>query len=429
MEIVKDSSAITPQEKLDFLLRISDHLQQREENWGNILAAIVDEIITISGADQGYLFRCENAGLVPVLQRTNNAGDIPQHEIMIPMHVLNRSLQENQVFFVTDTQTDDRFRNILSVAAFHLSSFICIPISNHHQKEGLLYLQRLDDKTSFQRDHLEIIRSVVPTLELLMENTKMQAVEQERGRIQREMQMARDVQRSLIPDAIPQYKGWKTAVCWQPAFEVGGDFYDFIPISDHLLGLVIADVSDKGMPAALFMALARTIMRAVVGGQTGSAADMITRANTLIHRDAREEMFVTLFLGLLDLENGSLTYVNAGHNPPLLYDGKNDRVVQLKPTGMAMGIDEQAKYEQKMVRIDEGDFLFLYTDGALDAVIRNKVFDEKELHAFIRRHRNADPLMIVNLLRKKICEENSAPSSQDDLTMLVWKRITTAEAL
>lgn len=150
---------------------------------------------------------------------------------------------------------------------------------------------------------------------------------------------------------------------------------------------------------------------------------MITRANHLINHDAKEGMFVTLFFGLLNLTSGEMTYVNGGHNPPLFYDHGSDRVKELKPTGMAVGMDLQAVYEEKTVKMQDGDFIFLYTDGALDAVVREKAFGEKELHAFIRRHRNADPDRIVNLLKERLCGINVHSSSHDDLTIIVWKRI------
>lgn len=411
---------ITPQEKVDFFLRTSTHAQN-EQNIEAKLSKIIDEIIRFTAADQGYLFMVENEEIIPFIKRTRNGTDVEQKKVTLPTMILIQSFQANQIFFVQDAQTDERFKTLLSVSAFHLHSFLCIPVFVNDKKEGLLYLQQTETKEPFLRDHLESIKIVMPVIGLLLENMNLQKDALEKGRMQRELQMARDVQNGLIMKEAPHYQGWKTAIYWQPAFEVGGDFYDFIPISEHLVGLVIADVSDKGMPAALFMALTRTTMRAVAMSRK-NVAEMITQANHLIYHDAHENMFVTLFFGLLNLENGELFYVNAGHNPPFLYDREHDTLMKLKPTGMAMGVDAQAKYEQKKTTLREGDFLFLYTDGALDAVVRNKVFDEKELHAFIRRHRNADPQMIVNMLKEKLYAVNSDPSYHDDLTIIAWKR-------
>lgn len=421
MERVSNRLENNLQEKLNFLFRIGRHLQS-EENKETILKKILDEIIGISGADQGYLFKNENNEVIPVFQRSCGEADIPQNKFMFPGMIINHALQSNQPILVQDTQTDNRYKNLLSILAFHLQSFLCIPFVTKNEIPYILYLQQTKEKANFHRDHLELIQAVIPAVTLLIENSDLQITALEKGRMQREMQMARDVQNSLIPDRAPNYFGWKAAFCWQPASEVGGDFFDFIPVDDHTLGLVIADVSDKGMPAALFMALSRTILRAVVGNHI-SAAEMITRANHLINHDAKEGMFVTLFFGLLNLTSGEMTYVNGGHNPPLFYDHGSDRVKELKPTGMAVGMDLQAVYEEKTVKMQDGDFIFLYTDGALDAVVREKAFGEKELHAFIRRHRNADPDRIVNLLKERLCGINVHSSSHDDLTIIVWKRI------
>ncbi len=188
----------------------------------------------------------------------------------------------------------------------------------------------------------------------------------ERGRLARELQMAHNLQASLLPHEAPRCAGWEFATRWQPAHKVAGDYYDFVPLEEGHIGLVIADVSDKGMAAALFMSLTRTIVRASVS-HAPWPAEGISHANHLISADSTSGMFVTLFYGLLDPQTGAITYVNAGHNPPLYYNAGRDELRHLKPTGMALGIVADAPFEQRQVRLHPQDWIFLYTDGVPDA--------------------------------------------------------------
>ena len=151
---------------------------------------------------------------------------------------------------------------------------------------------------------------------------------------------------------------------------MSGDFYDFIPISDGKFGIVVADVSDKGMPAALFMTLSRSIIRSIAG-QHARLDEEISKANHLIWRDSREGMFITLFYALLRSGSGDVTYVNAGHNPPLLLRSKNKIFEPLSRTGMAAGVEDDTPYTQATVTLATGDYLVMFTDGVTDAQIGN----------------------------------------------------------
>jgi serine phosphatase RsbU (regulator of sigma subunit) len=198
----------------------------------------------------------------------------------------------------------------------------------------------------------------------------------QKEKLEHELRVARDVQASLLPQAVPTLPGWEFAASWLPARQVSGDFYDFIPpvsagaagqlACEGCWGLVIADVSDKGMPAALFMALTRSIVRASVVGP-GSPVELIAQANRLVCADAAQGMFVTLFYGLLDPAAASLTYVNAGHDPPWHFQAASGQWTELTPTGMALGFFDGAPFAQRTVPVEPGDTLVLFTDGITDA--------------------------------------------------------------
>jgi sigma-B regulation protein RsbU (phosphoserine phosphatase) len=202
---------------------------------------------------------------------------------------------------------------------------------------------------------------------------------------------------------------------------VAGDFYDFIP--GARLGLVIADVSDKGMPAALFMALSRSIVRASMA-QALSPADGITQANRLICADATNGMFVTLFYAQLDPATGELAYVNAGHNPPLLLRAESHELMELRRTGMVLGVDEATRYHQRTMQLQAGDLILLYTDGVTDALdAQGQEFGLERLRRIMLDHCNASAADLAAALDRAVTEFTSAAAHFDDITVVVAKRL------
>lgn len=213
-------------------------------------------------------------------------------------------------------------------------------------------------------------------VENLINERKMQA---ERDTLLREIErkntelaIAAEIQQSFLPDTISQIEGYDIAARSVMAKEVGGDFFDVIPLEvvplgRDRVGIMIADVSGKGIPAALFMALSRIVVRvnATWFGERPAAA--IRAANTIIANDSKSGMFVTLYYGLLDSATRTLTYVNAGHNPPIHLRAADGTLEELPATGIAMGVLDDAEYTQATVQMATGDILFLYTDGITEA--------------------------------------------------------------
>jgi serine phosphatase RsbU (regulator of sigma subunit) len=201
-------------------------------------------------------------------------------------------------------------------------------------------------------------------------------------RVTQELTLAGKIQASFLPDELPSLTGWQLAVTILPARETSGDFFDFIPLEGGKQGILIADVTDKGVGAALYMALSRTLIRtyAIEFGDDPQPDVVFFAANGRILKDARANLFVTAFYGILDPQTGELTYCNAGHNPPYLLHHQGDQRIQmLGQTGMPIGIEEDTLWEKATVQIDRGDVLVLYTDGIPDAQNKQGEFFEDRL--------------------------------------------------
>jgi serine phosphatase RsbU (regulator of sigma subunit) len=282
----------------------------------------------------------------------------------------------------------------------------------------------------FTPDDLNLLTAIAAIAATAVENARLYQVAVERGRLERELQMAREVQVSLLPRETPHVPGWTFAAHWEPARQVAGDYYDFIPLPGQRLGapnlgVVIADVSDKGMPAALFMAMTRSTIRACVG-HAASPAQGIALANRLICADASGGMFVTLFYAQLDLDAGEMTYVNAGHNPPLFLRAgvaATDCVTELRRTGMALGVMADTSLEQRTVRFDPGDSVCLYTDGITDALDkRERGFGVQRLREVLVRRRDAPVDSLVEAIDRELEAYVGDLAPFDDVTMVVVRR-------
>jgi serine phosphatase RsbU (regulator of sigma subunit) len=235
-----------------------------------------------------------------------------------------------------------------------------------------------------------------------------------------ELKVASDIQNAFLPKEIPRPAGFDIAAASYPAREVGGDFYDVFSEGDGSYALVIADVAGKGVPASLFMALSRTVVR-IASRREKTAKHVIASSNTTFIKDAGSTSFVTLFYSLLDDKRRTLTYVNAGHNPPLLRraDGTME---ELMPTGPVIGIMEEPEYEERVVALKQGDVLVMYTDGVSEALNGNKeMFSEERLHAVVRKNHSLSAHEIVSTIHREVETYCGSEPQFDDMTIMVLK--------
>jgi sigma-B regulation protein RsbU (phosphoserine phosphatase) len=243
-------------------------------------------------------------------------------------------------------------------------------------------------------------------------------------KVARELVMAGQIQASFLPSELPDVAGWQLAATLEPARETAGDFYDFIPLPNERLGIVIADVTDKGMGAALYMALCRTLIRTYAAEYHDRPDLVFSASSRRILTDARADLFVTVFYGILDPATGTLTYCNAGHNPPYLLSAQDRDTVQvLHRTGMPLGVVEDATWEQGAVQLAPGDVLVLYTDGVTDAEDgQGSSFSQERLLETVQANLGRSAQDIQDALITEVREFVSDAPQFDDITLMVVVR-------
>jgi serine phosphatase RsbU (regulator of sigma subunit)/predicted ester cyclase len=243
----------------------------------------------------------------------------------------------------------------------------------------------------------------------------------ERERVEQELRVARSIQQASLPEQVPQLEGWQITPFYRPAREVGGDFYDFLELEDGRLGLVVGDATGKGVPAALVMASARSMLRAIAQalGST-SPGDVLGRVNDALFIDIPANMFVTCFYAILDPKSGSLSYANAGHDLPYLWRG--GEAEELRARGMPLGLMPGMSYEEKEIELDAGEGVLFYTDGLVEAHDpKGVMFGFPRLRALIVDHGEERALRDF-LLKELYSFVGEGWEQEDDITLLMLER-------
>ncbi len=285
-----------------------------------------------------------------------------------------------------------------------------------------------DSHTVDQRQ-LNILTGIAYQAALALETADLQRQLSRQQRLEQELEVARQIQESFLPGAPPALDRWQIGAYYHAARQVGGDFYDFIPLggkndSTSLLGIVVADVADKGVPAALFMALSRTLLRAVAPTHTESAAETLMRMNHLLLTEVRSDLFVTIWYGILDARTGLLRYANAGHNPPVLLRADSDEPELIRPHGITLGVIEPVKLKEYEVKLGEGDLFVLYTDGLTDALNeREREFGMDRFCRVLTEHRDEPAVELTQTLQQSVARFVGDGPTFDDLTLVMIKRM------
>lgn len=240
-------------------------------------------------------------------------------------------------------------------------------------------------------------------------------------RMASELNIARNIQNAVLPKEFPSTNNGELYALMQPAKEVGGDFYDYFYIDETHLAITIADVSGKGVPGALLMMKAAALVKSLATSLKSDTANIITRCNIALCNNNEANMFVTCWLGILNIENGELRYTNAGHNAPLIYHEGNIKFLQ-GTHGLVLGALEESKYHENVIQLSKGDKIVLYTDGVTEAHNKeNELFGEDRLVDFAKKHINQSSKNFISNLREELTKFSEGKDQFDDITMLMFE--------
>jgi serine phosphatase RsbU (regulator of sigma subunit) len=311
-----------------------------------------------------------------------------------------------------------------------LPVLVSLPLASQGELTGLLILGphlKGEEYTHEERTMLgTLVPQVAPALRVAQLVQEQQVEVRERERIEQELRTAQDIQHAFLPKDVPALPGWQLVPYYQPAREVGGDFYDFLLFEDGRLGIVIGDVTDKGIPAALVMTATRTMLR-TAAQEKASPCEVLARVNDLLYAEIPSRMFVTCFYAILDPSNGRMRYANAGHDLP--YRRHQGGVSELWATGMPLGMMPGTGYEEHEITLAPAESLLFYSDGLVEAHnSRREMFGFPRLKTVLQEQGDGVPL--IDLLLDELKRfTGEAWEQEDDVTLVTLQRTTESLAI
>lgn len=437
----RQDAAADPYQREIARLRALNHLAEhlnRSLDLQTALTATLEALVNVMGLQTAWVFLwTENA---PLLRSRAK----PPHDFRLAAaHNLPPGLEQQQSHYLTcppDCHCQSLFRtgrlrravNVVECTRlqdsadaagdnrgllFHAS----VPIRSQEGPLGILNVAT-DEWQFLTASDLQLLSAVGAQVAIALDRARLYELAQaQRLRLEHELQMARLVQASLLPTQLPEIPGYALAADWRAAREMAGDFYDLFPLRDGRWGVVIADVSDKGAPAALYMAMARSLIRAKTEGTT-SPAGVLAAVNAALRAQSSTDMFVTVFYAVLDPAAHTLTFANAGHNPPYLRRASGE-VEQLPKPDFPLGFFEEIRWREATLTLNPNETLVMYTDGLTDAENPGgEFYGLPRLAAVVAASASLAPTLLKTLLADLEAFTQSAPQP-DDITLLVLSRL------
>lgn len=386
-----------------------------------VLHYVMDRVIDVTGAERGFLMLLDEKTNEFAFQvaRGIDRTHIDQPQFKVSRTII-RQVQETGRPILTDN-AQQLYSSTESVVLMALRSIMCVPVTVREKTIGLVYVDNRTHIGIFDEDHLQLLSAFASQAGTAIENARLYQIAIEQGRMQRELEMAQTIQRGLLPVEFPVLAGYDVAVYWQSAREVAGDFYDcFLLDEGEKMGVVIGDVSDKGAPAAIFMAMVRSLIRGSAA-QAHNPEEVLKLTNRLILTDTSiVEMFVTVYYVVFE-PDGIAQCINSGHNLPLLWRARDGSVEFLPRGGHPLGWFEDLPLQTLTYQLEPGDVLVLYTDGVTEA--ENNVedcFGEERLADVVQQAaRNSTAQQLIDLIDRSVRSFMGTTPPFDDRTMVI----------
>jgi phosphoserine phosphatase RsbU/P len=355
---------------------------------------------------------------VAVARLRDRVGDVG--EIRVSRNVLDEVVIRGKSVLTSDAQHDPRFASG-TVVLQGVRSVLAVPLGVAEKVFGIIYADSPIAEGRFTEDHLKVLTTLASVAAIRVENTRLVEARLERERLERELALASEIQQRFQPTAPPHVNGYELQGISFPCYEIGGDYYDFIEREDGRLVIALGDVSGKGTAAALLM----SSLHAAVHAQAGShdtLVSTISAVNRYLAENIPANRFVTLFYAELDPESGALSFLNAGHNPPLIVHSAGT-VEQLASGGLPLGIKPDAEYREGRTQLQRGDVLVVYSDGVTEAVSPSgEEYGATRLYEVVSRNIEASAAGIRDRIESSLTKFSQGTSAADDITLVIVKR-------
>jgi len=396
-----------------------------EETLNQVLEMVFETV----PADRGYVMLLETTGqkpeegteLVCKAMKTRESSTDASIDVQISRSITEQVLKEGKSVLIADAQDDPRFKERRSVVLSGLRSVMAVPLAVESRVSGMIYVDSPYHTNRFNERSLQLLTLIAGVAAIRIENVRLLEVQQEQKRLANELAVASEIQLGLHPSTPPQIPLYDLIGFSFPCYEVGGDYYDFIEKSDGRHVVALGDVSGKGTGAALLMSSLHAAVRAHTRTRL-SASEVVSEINQYIYDNTPSNRYVTLFYSELDPRSHQLTYINAGHNPPLLVRAAGE-VTRLDIGGFPLGITPFGDYREGWVELEPGDVLVIYSDGATESLNEEgEEFGEANLIELAQKHRGRTAAGLRDRIDEALTKFVGKAETVDDLTLVILKR-------
>jgi phosphoserine phosphatase RsbU/P len=377
---------------------------------------ILDLSIQAVGAERGVLMTLEGDDLV--------ARSVRGEGFRISSAVRDRVLRDRASLLVRDTALDEAFKARDSIVGQQIQSVMAVPLQTNDRVIGLINVDSRSFARPFTPDDLDLLTVLANVAAIRIEQQRLSLVEQQERIISRDLEQAAVIQQRLLPHEAPSVPGFDLAGHNLPCRSVGGDYFDYFPYPDGRIGLVLGDVSGKGMPAALLMSGLKGGVQVLLTDPPDNLPLLMSRLDRVVAANFPRNRFVSFFFALLDSATGEMTYCNAGHNPPFLVRANGGAVERLTSCGTILGIFPDLGYEVKQCRLEPGDVLTLFSDGVTEEQDpAGEEFGEERLSKLLVEKAGLGATALVEEIRTTVLAWAAGAPAADDVTVLIARRL------
>ncbi len=335
--------------------------------------------------------------------------------------VIGRVAVTGRPLLVADASKDERIPKP-DISGLAVKDLLAVPLNVRDENLGVLVLVNKREGPPFNEADESLITAVARQASVTLDLIRLHRDKQERQRLEQELELARTFQALLLPRRTPSYPNIRLAGAYRPALEIGGDYYDFIPIDDRYLGIAVGDVAGKGVPGALIMAAVRAALRAEARLSL-SPREVLQRVNTVAREDTKDSVFITMTYGVLDTETGRFRFCRAGHEPVICCPGDGKGIVSYLPEGIALGIVEGETFgitEEQEIDLSSERTAILYTDGIVEAMnARSEEYGEMRFHRQVQQHASGSPEELLEAILGDVGKFVRDRDQHDDITIVV----------
>jgi serine phosphatase RsbU (regulator of sigma subunit)/pSer/pThr/pTyr-binding forkhead associated (FHA) protein len=417
--------------KLRSLVEVARALQSSLST-SDVLAAVVDAALAVTGAERGFLLLRSGDELEVRIARDRRGVPLASSDLTVPRSLILRALRSRRelLSMTFDPLGEEGVRPEMSVADLDLRSVVCVPLvhvrtgslqdtmaTSVQDSVGVLYMDSRLSAADLSAGNREILQTLALEASTILENARLLGEEREKQRLEEELSIARAIQQDLLPSQLPSDGWFRAAGSSIASREVGGDYFDVRQIDSNTVACVIADVSGKGMSAALLAAL---LQGAFLFASEGPVLieDLMSRVNRFLNERAKGEKYATVFYCTIQ-RNGELRWSNAGHPKPILLRSASE-LLPLESTGLPLGMLDAAVYETKTLQLQPGDKIILYSDGLSEAEsAEGEFFDRKHFLEFLRANATAGGVELRDKLMQALEDFTEGAEPGDDITTLV----------